>query len=172
MAEWTTRDGTRLHYECVGEGRPPFVFVHGWCSRATHWQAQVRHFETGHRVLAVDRRGHGESDAPVEGYHPAQHAADLEEVADALDLEGAVVVGHAGGAPSALAWVASHPIRAKAVVLVDTILGPGADLADPDDPAGRAFSGMLANLRGADGRTAFEAMYRDFFGPIDHQLLK
>lgn len=158
-----TSDGTVLHYETCGSGRPPLVFVHGWCSNLRHWRAQVDHFARDHRVLAVDRRGHGRSAVPATGYDADQHAADLAEVLEAEALDRAVVVGHAGGAPTVLRLAVDRPDLVAAVVSIDTIVSPAADLTDPDDRAGRALAGLIGRLDAPGGVDELAAMYRDFF---------
>lgn len=169
----TVTDGTRIHYEATGTGDPPLVLVHGWCSNLRHWDALVEHFAPRHRVLTVDRRGHGGSDVPPAasgGYTAARHGADLAEVMDATGTTGAVVVGHAGGAPGVLALAADRPDLVRALVLVDTIISPESTAGDPDDPAGTALGAMIDQILGDDGAAAFTAMYSAMFsthaGPV------
>lgn len=161
----TLRDGTRIHYRLRGRGAPAFLFIHGWCSNLAHWNAQIRHFARRHRVLAVDRRGHGRSDAPAEGYTAAQHADDLAAVMRSVRMRGAIAVGHAGGGPAALALAAAHAGLVRALVLVDSRIGPAARLGDPSDPAGVALGGIAAALEGPRGRDSLHQMYAGFFGP-------
>ncbi|MBA2553267.1 MAG: alpha/beta fold hydrolase [Geodermatophilaceae bacterium] len=76
----------------------PFLLVHGLASNALLWQGVAEQLAAaGHRVVAVDLRGHGESDAPAEGYDTATAAADLSAVSAALDLQDPVVVGQSWG---------------------------------------------------------------------------
>jgi pimeloyl-ACP methyl ester carboxylesterase len=63
-----TRDGVRLAYEESGSGSPPIVLVHGWTCNHTYFSPQREHFSKRHRVIAVDLRGHGESDKPHGSY--------------------------------------------------------------------------------------------------------
>ena len=163
MAKLTTRDGTRIFYKVRGEGRPPFLFIHGWCSNLGHWDAQTRYFARRHRVLAVDRRGHGRSDVPAAGYTAKQHAADLAEVARLEKIRAAIVVGHAGGGPATLEFARSYPKLARAVVLVDSIVGPSARIGDSTDPAGMALAGMIGPLEGENGAAVLKEMYGGFF---------
>jgi pimeloyl-ACP methyl ester carboxylesterase len=165
MATHTTRDGTRLFYRIRGKGAPTIVFVHGWCSRESHWDAQMRHFGRQHRVLAIDRRGHGRSDAPATGYTARQHAADLREILRKERVQNAVVVGHAGGVPATLELTRADPGRIRALVLIDSRVHPKADLDDPSDPAGVAFRGMVDAIRGKNGAREFKRMYSDLFSP-------
>jgi len=76
----------------------PFLLVHGLASNALLWQGVAEQLAAaGHRVVAVDLRGHGESDAPAEGYDTATAAADLSAVSAGLDLQDPVVVGQSWG---------------------------------------------------------------------------
>jgi pimeloyl-ACP methyl ester carboxylesterase len=165
MATLVTNDGTKIFYTIRGAGSPALVFIHGWCSNLTHWSAQTRRFGKAHRVLAFDRRGHGRSDIPSKGYSAKQHAADLAEIARREKIRRAVVIGHAGGGPTALEFARSYPSLARAVVLVDSTIGPRARIGDPSDPAGAAFGAILDQLDGEDGSTELEKMYAGFFGP-------
>ncbi|MGZ4330366.1 MAG: alpha/beta fold hydrolase [Solirubrobacteraceae bacterium] len=58
------RDGVALAYDDAGAGYPALVFVHGAACNRRFWSQQVPRFCAAHRVIAVDLRGHGESDAP------------------------------------------------------------------------------------------------------------
>lgn len=165
MPSHTTRDGTRLFYRARGKGNPTIVFIHGWCSSECHWDAQMRHFGRSHRVLAIDRRGHGRSDAPDDGYSARQHAADLLEILQEERVRGAVLVGHAGGVPATLELTCAAPERVKALVLIDSRIGPAADLSNPEDPAGAAYRGMVEAIRGKNGAREFKRMYRELFSP-------
>ena len=71
-------DGVKLFYEEAGSGDPPLVFVHGWCCDHTYFQPQFDHFKSSHRVIAVDLRGHGQSDKPQISY-------TMDLFADAID---------------------------------------------------------------------------------------
>lgn len=169
-------DGARISYTARGTGRPPLLFVHGWCSNAGHWSAQLRHFARRHRVLAPDRRGHGRSDAPESGCSVAQHADDLAALARHERIRSAVAIGHAGGGAATLDLARRHPRLVRAVVLVDSRVDPAARLDDPNDPAGAAYAAILARLRGREGRKALRTMYAGFFsknaGPAGRRALR
>jgi len=72
------------------------------------------------RVVALDQRGHGESDQPDGGYDFASVVADLATFVDAVGLTGSsVLVGHSWGASVVLHFGVSHPDRTRGIVLVD-----------------------------------------------------
>jgi pimeloyl-ACP methyl ester carboxylesterase len=62
------RDGVALFYEEAGVGELPMLLVHGLACAHTHLTPQLEHFSDDHRVVAVDLRGHGQSDAPQQEY--------------------------------------------------------------------------------------------------------
>lgn len=129
------RDGVRLWYSEAGTGEPPLVFAHGWCCDHTYFEPQFEHFKAGHRVVAVDLRGHGQSDKPQQDYTISGFADDLVWIARQLDLREVVLVGHSLGGIVALQAAADHPELVAAVVLLDpspVVRPPGLDeLARP-----------------------------------------
>jgi len=118
--------------EAVGEG-PPIVLCHGITATRRYVHHGSRALErAGHRVIAYDARGHGESDPapPGEGYGYPQLVGDLERVVDAQVGEGPfVLAGHSMGAHTALAYALRHPERLTGLALIGpTYLGE----ASPD----------------------------------------
>jgi non-heme chloroperoxidase len=97
----TTDDGVRLTLVENGSGRP-LVLVPGWSQTARQFAAQVEGLADRYRVLAVDIRGHGQSEKPPHGYKIQRLARDLKNVLDALGLEDAAVAGHSMG--SSVMW--------------------------------------------------------------------
>ena len=165
MASLTMQDGTRINYTVRGQGRPAFIFVHGWCSNLKHWDNQARYFGRNHRVLRLDRRGHGRSDVPAKGFTPRQHADDIAAVASRERIRNAIVVGHAFGGPATLQFARTYPQFAKAVVLVDYGIAPKPTIGDPNDPFGALLGDMITALRGKGGSKALRGMYAGFFAP-------
>jgi len=70
------RDGVILAYEEAGSGAPPFLLVHGFGGNHTNLAPQFEYFRCSHRVVAVDRRGHGQSDKPEQAYTIPAFAPD------------------------------------------------------------------------------------------------
>jgi pimeloyl-ACP methyl ester carboxylesterase len=113
------RDGTKLAYQESGAGDPPFVFVHGWTCDHTSFAPQVEHFEPTHRVLAVDLRGHGRSDAPEQEYTIPGFADDVAWLCREVGVDAAIFVGHSMGGTVVLELAARHPELVTAVVMID-----------------------------------------------------
>ncbi len=91
-------DDVRLRLlDWPGAGRP-FLLVHGLASNALLWRGVAAPLATaGHRVVAVDLRGHGESDSPPAGHTTRQAAADLAAVIAGLGLDAPILVGQSWG---------------------------------------------------------------------------
>jgi len=113
----------RVHYREWGPREAPIVvvLVHGLGSSCHIWDLTAPLLGGGQwRALALDQRGHGESDQPASGYDFASIAADLDGFMTALDVrESAVLVGHSWGASVVLHFGVAHPERTAGVVLVD-----------------------------------------------------
>ncbi len=110
----------------------PVLLLHGLASTRRFWDLVAPRL-TGSPVVALDQRGHGDSDAPDGPYDGETVARDALTALDALGLSRAVVVGHSWGASTALRLAATAPERVLAVVAVDGGLGrplePGGDRA-------------------------------------------
>ena len=111
--------GTKLAYEDRGAGKPAFVFVHGWTCDRSFFAPQAAHFARRHRVVAVDLRGHGESDKPQGEYPIRAYADDIAYVIEHLGLGKAVAVGHSMGGLTVLQLAAAHADCVAAIVMVD-----------------------------------------------------
>jgi pimeloyl-ACP methyl ester carboxylesterase len=109
----------------------PVVLLHGLASQRRFWNLVVPSL-AGLPVLALDQRGHGGSDRPVDGYAVEDVAADLAPALDAIGWSRAVLVGHSWGGAVAATFAAQHPERTLALVCLDGgFLSPpaGADRA-------------------------------------------
>src|SRR5215471_10196292 len=114
------RDGVALTYEEAGSGDPPILLVHGWCCDHTCFAPQFAHFRHQHRVVAVDLRGHGQSDKPAQDYTMALFADDLAWLCGQLEVKKSVVIGHSMGGLIATQLAAQSPDLPSAIIAVDT----------------------------------------------------
>jgi pimeloyl-ACP methyl ester carboxylesterase len=119
--------------------------------------------EVGLRWFSLDRPGYGGS-TPVAERTVGSVAADVAAVADALDIERFVAIGHSGGGPHALACAA---LLADRVTAAAAISSPAPyDAAGLDWYAGMAPAGVGSNRAAARGRAAREA-WEDEAGDAD-----
>jgi pimeloyl-ACP methyl ester carboxylesterase len=113
---------------------PPFVLVHGLASNARLWDGVATALAgAGHRVFAVDLRGHGRSSKPAGPYDLPTVAVDLGTVIERLGIERPVVAGQSWGGNVVLELAARRPELVRGIVCVDGgWLQPGRDFADWD----------------------------------------
>jgi len=116
--------GLRFHYvEWGAVGASPLVLLHGFTGHARTWDDFAASMADRFRVLALDQRGHGDSDrAPHGDYRIAAMAQDLAAFADALCPGPFSLVGLSMGGRVAIAYAGSHAGRVERLVLVD--IGP------------------------------------------------
>ena len=154
------RDQVSLAFDDLGRGDPALVFVHGIACHRGFWAAQVRHFADSHRVLAIDLRGHGESDAPHQRYTMREFADDLRWLGSQLQVARPVVIGHSLGGLIALELAAAYPDWPSAAVLIDSVLLP-------DGHRGAEVDELVSDLRGPRPAQALRRYFAGFFGPYD-----
>lgn len=117
MNQMAVVNGLRIAYEDVGHGSPAVVLIHGAFGNRTYYAAQMKYLAQRHRVLALDLRGHGESDAPQDGFRLRDYAHDVVAVCEAADLDRYVLCSHS--MPVALVAASLDPGRTAGVVLLD-----------------------------------------------------
>lgn len=136
-----TRNGVSLAYEEAGTGEPPILLVHCWTGDRSYFAPQVSHFSRAHRVLAVDLRGHGESDKPYGEYSPDVFVEDVAWMCDQIGLRNSVLVGHSMGGIIVLELAARRPDLAAAAILLDAPVFPPPSLANAMKALAREFRG-------------------------------
>ena len=108
--------GVGLHYQDTGAGEPLLLLM-GFGDSIASWSAQIPTFAARYRTIALDHRGTGDSDSPVDGYTIAQFAEDAIGLLDQLGVARAHVLGYSMGGRIAQDMAARHPGRIGAVVL-------------------------------------------------------
>ena len=142
------RDGVALCYQQSVGPLTPIVLIHGWCCDHSHFAPQFEYFaRRGHTVVAVDLRGHGESDKPEQPYSMQVFADDLAWLIGELGLQSPVCVGHSMGGVAAFDLSSRYPDLAAAIVMIDSpVVRRAADR--------ERLPALLEALKGPDYRTA------------------
>jgi pimeloyl-ACP methyl ester carboxylesterase len=146
--------GLETSYLEGGSGHP-LIMLPGWSQSAAEFERQFDDLSRVARVIAVDQRGHGETEAPDGGYRIQRLAKDLQELIVALDLDTPDLLGHSMGASVIWSYLslfaAELPVRR--LVIVDqapaVLAQPGWDEQEmarygcllPDAAALAAFEG-------------------------------
>lgn len=111
-------NGIRLGYTDRGAGLP-LVFLHAFPLNRTMWTDQEA-LSSRFRIITVDLRGHGESDAPAWRYSLEQYAADVRQLLGLLGVSRAVFVGLSMGGYLEFALYRNCPDLIRGLVFADT----------------------------------------------------
>lgn len=158
-------DGVSLAHVEAGSGDPPIVMVHGWGGNKEVFGPQIEHFSRSHRVLALDLRGMGESDAPDSGYELEQFADDVYFVCDELGVDKPVLVGQSMGGVVVTILAAEHPGFAAGVVMLDSTIVQTQACKD-------AFTAGEELLKGQEYKAFLQSFVPALFAPMDDPDLK
>jgi len=128
-----------LHWDPAGDSdeRVNFLLVHGLASNARLWDGVARHLAgLGHRVVAVDQRGHGRSSKPDDGYDMATVANDLHLLIERLGWTRPAVAGQSWGGNVVLELAWAHPGSVSMIACVDGgFIDLGSRFPEWDDAA-------------------------------------
>ena len=114
-------NGTRIHCKLTGKKQAPVVVLsHSLACSMVMWRPQLDLLESHFRVLRIDTRGHGLSDAPLGSYTMEQLVDDAIGVLDKLDFDRVFWVGLSMGGMIGQGLAISHPGRIERLVLADT----------------------------------------------------
>jgi pimeloyl-ACP methyl ester carboxylesterase len=130
-------DGVRLRVLDAGAGSP-LLFLHGLSASNDIWEHAVGEFADGHRVIAPDLPGHGESAKPDAPYTIDFYAGIVRTLGRELGVERAIVVGNSLGGKIALELACWYPGFVRALVLV----APATEYARGLRPFGRAIQAL------------------------------
>jgi 3-oxoadipate enol-lactonase len=149
--------GVAIAWEAVGPAdRPAVVMLHSLGCDRSMWRAQVDALAVDHRLVLIDMRGHGESDAPPGPYAIERLGRDVLAVADAAALTDFRLCGISIGGLIAL-WMAIHaPERVISAVFCNT----AAKLGDPE-----AWAARIAAVRSGGMESVREAVMERWFMP-------
>ena len=141
MRHETVDLGGPVHYIDFGGTGQPLVMVHGLGGSALNWMAVGERIATGHRVLAVDLAGFGDTPLARRAATVGSNANLVHDFVEQVVAEPVVLMGNSMGGHIAVIEAAEHPNLVKALVLVDPAI-PGVHVRRPQP----AMLGMMAAL--------------------------
>jgi pimeloyl-ACP methyl ester carboxylesterase len=121
---WIAGPAGNLYIRDGGAGEHPeplpVLFLHSLAGNGGQWTLQLDHLRRHRRAVALDFRGHGESDPAEDGdYSIPALAADVAAAADQLGLRRFLLAGHSLGSAAAIEYASRHPERVAGLLLVD-----------------------------------------------------
>lgn len=155
--------------EWEGDG-PVVILLHGFLEHARVWDwVAPRMAAAGHRVLALDWRGHGDTQWVGAGgyYHFADYVADLDGVVCALGGR-ALLVAHSMGGNAAALYAGAEPARVGALALIEGVGPPDEDFTE----APARYAGWFADLRGAGMRPGPVRNLEDAVARLDERYTR
>jgi pimeloyl-ACP methyl ester carboxylesterase len=158
------RDGVRLAATDFGGSGSPVLLLHGLGGHTGEWAETASWLTAGHRVVALDARGHGESERRPADVSLEARVADVVFAIEELRLAPVVLIGQSLGAITALVVASEHPDLVRALIVVEAGLE-----ADSEDIVGEVI-GALATWPDPQfdldvmERTLRETVGRSFWG--------
>lgn len=132
--------GLRIAYDDVGQGEPALLCLPGWCSSRAVYEPLTVPGAARRRVLAVDWRGHGQSESPTRDFGLSELVEDARAVVERSGVRSVVPVATAHAGWVAIALRRALGPRVPRLVLLEWIV------LDPPAP----FLDALAGLQAAD----------------------
>jgi non-heme chloroperoxidase len=153
-----------LYYEDLGSGQP-VVLIHGYPLNGHSWEKQTKALlDAGHRVIAYDRRGWGQSSQPTTGIDYDTYAADLNELLEQLELTGIALAGFSMGTGEVARYLGTYGSdRVEKAAMFGAI--PPFLLKTDDNPEGvdgSVFEGIKEQAL-KDRYVWFKQFFDDFY---------
>ncbi|GAB4021161.1 alpha/beta fold hydrolase [Spirosoma koreense] len=126
-------NNVRLNVLEAGQAQLTIVFLHYFGGSVLEWQAVMQLLSDQYRCLAIDLRGHGDSEAPAADYSVETMADDVRALLQVLEIQDFVLVGHSMGGKVALDLASRQPAGLRSVLL----LAPSPPVPEPIPEADR-----------------------------------
>jgi pimeloyl-ACP methyl ester carboxylesterase len=120
-SDFVNINGIRLHYLDWGGKGPTLIFLTGMGASAYIFNKFAPRFNDRFRVLALTRRGHGDSDAPETGYDADTLTEDIRQFMDCLNIEKASLVGHSLAGVELTHFAATYPTRVEKLIYLEAL---------------------------------------------------
>jgi len=119
-SEFLTVNNVKLHYLDWGGAGETLLFLHGQGDTAHRYDDFAPRFTNQFRVLALTRRGHGESEITETGYDTATLVEDIWKFLDALKIQRAIFAGHSFAGDELTRCAVVHPDRVIKLIYFDS----------------------------------------------------
>jgi esterase len=161
-------NGLRFHYREWGTvGAPTLILLHGYLCHARMFDVLANLMSDHYRVLALDQRGHGETEWSGE-YGPGPLFQDFAAFVKALGLTSVSLLGYSFGGPVAYTFAARYPTQVERLVIVES--GGGAMPSPRAEPLLRAWRSMPSTFETPEEavRAVHQVIYRASANELEH----
>jgi pimeloyl-ACP methyl ester carboxylesterase len=147
-----TLNGLNFHYRDWESAKPDaevLVLLHGYTGHARSWDSFAAAMSASYRVLALDQRGHGETEWAEPTQYGVDHmVSDLEAFVAEMGLDKCTLLGLSMGGRNAIHYAGARPPELQRLVIVD--IGPETGAAGCGHPGRRPPERHLRERRGGD----------------------
>ena len=143
------------YFDWGNNDKPPLVMVHGGRDHARNWDWAAEQLRDDWHVVAMDHRGHGDSDWVSDGnYHSNDMVYDLAQLVHQLGAGPVTIVSHSMGGNVALRYAGVFPDMVKKIVAIEG-LGPSPSRQGEmrQTPYPERFAEWIGKKRAASGRS-------------------
>ena len=167
---FVTANGIKMHYLDWGGSGDVLLLLAGLGSNAHIFDDFAPKFTDRFRVIALTRRGFGESDKPQTGYDAATRVEDIRQFLDAMNIKQASLIGHSMAGDEMTLFASLHPKRVKRLVYLDAAYNR-SNLAEVvlSDPSTPPFWKRLM-LDAIGSRDAAEVVVKDMPPPEEYKI--
>jgi non-heme chloroperoxidase len=120
-SDFVNINGIRLHYLDWGGEGPTLIFLAGMGASAYIFDKLAPRFNDKFHVLALTRRGHGDSDCPETGYDADTLTEDIRQFMDHLNIEKASLAGHSLAGVELTHFAATYPNRVAKMIYLEAL---------------------------------------------------
>jgi len=111
----------KFHYlEWGDQKNPTIILVHGIAQTCHSWDFIALGLSEKYRVIALDLRGHGDSDWSLsKDYSVDTYSDDLHKIIEKIDIDNFILIGLSIGGKTSFTYASIHPQKIRALVIVD-----------------------------------------------------
>lgn len=160
-------NNTQLNVVELGNGPLTLVFLHYFGGSALEWQPVMSQLDDQYRCVAIDLRGHGDSESPATGYSVNMMANDVLELLRALNVQKFSLIGHSMGGKVALALASEQPAGLQSLIL----LSPSPPVPEPISDTDRATMLETHGQQDAAEQTLAKITARPLSKDVKNQII-
>jgi 3-oxoadipate enol-lactonase len=160
-------NNVNLNYEKQGQGTC-LLFIPGLGSNTRDWESQIQEFSKNYQVIALDLRGHGQSDKPAGPYSIPLFASDTAQFLKVLGIDSAHVVGISLGGAAAFQLAIDSPALVKTL----TIINSAPTLGGTPEQAKAEIDRRVGIVKQMGMRAMGETLVPNLFPKPEHEALR